>query len=310
MSIINHVLKNQNEKITSKYGNRTFMMKGEEVSDYHKGIDLIDKTNKSDYITAYEDGTILDTRDSIKGYDTVKSSGNYVYIQHENNYTTKYQHIKLGSITVKKGDKIKKGDILGYTGDTGYATGIHLHFEIRKNNIQEDPLPYLEGTKSITSIKTYLLTPTTKNEEENQIEITIDNLRVRDNPNGNILGYANKGIYNIISKETKNDYTWYQVETNKYIAYDPNWAILYLKATSVSKEEINVSIKTKELEEQIVNLNKENESLKQTIKDLETKINSLEQEITNQNDNLIYTVEKNDTYAIKLFKGEKLYIKK
>lgn len=309
MAIINHVLKNNNEKITSKYGNRTFMMRGKEVSDFHRGIDLIDKNNKSDYIIAYESGIVIDARDGIEGYDTVKSSGNYVYIKHNDTYTTKYQHMKLGSVKVKKGDTINKGDIIGYTGATGYATGIHLHFEIRKNNVQEDPLPYLEGTKTITKEKTYISTPVARNNTKDQIEVTIDNLRIRDNPNGNILGYAKKGIYNIISKETKDNYTWYQIETNKYIAYSPTWAILYEKDnTTKALEDLTNQIKIQG--EKINSLTKENEELKQTISNYEEKINNLTNKLENTNNSLIYTVTKNDIYAIKLFKGETLYIKK
>ena len=309
MAIINHVLKNNNEKITSKYGNRTFMMRGKKVSDFHRGIDLIDKNSKSDYIIAYEGGVVIDARDGIEGYDTVKSSGNYVYIKHNDTYTTKYQHMKLGSVKVKKGDTINKGDIIGYTGATGYATGIHLHFEIRKNNIQEDPLPYLEGTKTITKEKTYISTPVARNNTKDQIEVTIDNLRIRDNPNGNILGYVKKGIYNIISKETKDNYTWYQIETNKYIAYSPTWAILYEKDnTTKALEDLTSQIKMQE--EKINSLTKENEDLKQTISNYEEKINNLTNKLEDTNNSLIYTVTKNDIYAIKLFKGETLYIKK
>ena len=155
-NIINHVLKNQNEKITSNYGNRSFYMQDRLVSDFHKGIDLIDKNEKNDHIIAFEDGIVIETRDSVEGYDATKSAGNYVYIKHDNNYTTRYLHMKLGSVRVKKGDKVKKGSIIGYTGATGDVTGTHVHFEIRNNNIAEDPLPYLEGRNKIIKTKIYL----------------------------------------------------------------------------------------------------------------------------------------------------------
>lgn len=289
-NIINHVLKNQNEKITSNYGNRSFYMQDRLVSDFHKGIDLIDKNEKNDHIIAFEDGVVIETRDSVEGYDATKSAGNYVYIKHDNNYTTRYLHMKLGSVRVKKGDKVKKGSIIGYTGATGYVTGTHVHFEIRNNNIAEDPLPYLEGTNKIIKTKIYLGTKVTKDTTKDQIMIkeNVTDLRVRESPNGKILGYINPGIYNIISKDTKDGYDWYQIDTDYYVAYDPKWATIYLKETSLN---IDLEKQIEILKQKVEQLTKENESLKEEGK-------------------LIYTATQNDIYAIKLYQGEKLYLKK
>lgn len=289
-NIINHVLKNQNEKITSNYGNRSFYMQDRLVSDFHKGIDLIDKNEKNDHIIAFEDGIVIETRDSVEGYDATKSAGNYVYIKHDNNYTTRYLHMKLGSVRVKKGDKVKKGSIIGYTGATGYVTGTHVHFEIRNNNIAEDPLPYLEGRNKIIKTKIYLGTQVTKDTTKDQIMIkeNVTDLRVRESPNGKILGYINPGIYNIISKDTKDGYDWYQIDTDNYIAYDPKWATIYLKENSLN---IDLEKQIEILKQKVEQLTKENESLKEEGK-------------------LIYTATQNDIYAIKLYQGEKLYLKK
>ena len=289
-NIINHVLKNQNEKITSNYGNRSFYMQDRLVSDFHKGIDLIDKNEKNDHIIAFEDGIVIETRDSVEGYDATKSAGNYVYIKHDNNYTTRYLHMKLGSVRVKKGDKVKKGSIIGYTGATGYVTGTHVHFEIRNNNIAEDPLPYLEGKNKIIKTKIYLGTQVTKDTTKDQIMIkeNVTDLRVRESPNGKILGYINPGIYNIISKDTKDGYDWYQIDTDYYVAYDPKWATIYLKETSLN---IDLEKQIEILKQKVEQLTKENESLKEEGK-------------------LIYTATQNDIYAIKLYQGEKLYLKK
>lgn len=289
-NIINHVLKNQNEKITSNYGNRSFYMQDRLVSDFHKGIDLIDKNEKNDHIIAFEDGIVIETRDSVEGYDATKSAGNYVYIKHDNNYTTRYLHMKLGSVRVKKGDKVKKGSIIGYTGATGYVTGTHVHFEIRNNNIAEDPLPYLEGTNKIIKTKIYLGTQVTKDTTKDQIMIkeNVTDLRVRESPNGKILGYINPGIYNIISKDTKDGYDWYQIDTDYYVAYDPKWATIYLKENNLN---IDLEKQIEILKQKVEQLTKENESLKEEGK-------------------LIYTATQNDIYAIKLYQGEKLYLKK
>lgn len=291
-NIINHILKNENEKITSQYGNRSFNMRGKLVSDFHKGIDLIDATTKDDYIIAFADGTVIETRDEVEGYDATKSAGNYVYIKHENNYTTRYLHMKLGSVRVKKGDIVKKGTIIGYTGATGYVTGTHVHFEIRNKNIAEDPLPYLEDQKQISIVKQYLGTPVEKDSNKDQIIIkeNVTDLRVRDKPNGNILGYITPGTYNIISKETKDNYDWYQIDTNYFLAYSPSWASLSLKKTNEISEYLR---QIEELKKQIEKLQQENATLKEV------------QEAT-----LLYTATKNDIYAIQLYQGEKLYLKK
>ena len=74
----------------------------------------------------------------------------------------------------------------------------------------------------------------------------MEQLRARKTPNGEILGYIHLGIYNILSQQMNGDYTWYQVEEDKWIAYKEEWITLYLK------EETN------ELEQ----LKKENENLK------------------------------------------------
>ena len=56
-------------------------------------------------------------------------------------YSTLYGHMER--IVVSVGDSVKKGDTIGYVGSTGYSTGFHLHFEIRKNGTPIDPSGYL-----------------------------------------------------------------------------------------------------------------------------------------------------------------------
>lgn len=67
--------------------------------------------------------------------------GYYVKINHMNGFTTLYAH--LSELDVKVGDKVEKGDVLGLTGATGMATGIHCHYEIQLNGIYQDPAKYL-----------------------------------------------------------------------------------------------------------------------------------------------------------------------
>ena len=69
------------------------------------------------------------------------SYGLYVVIDHGNGYTTLYAH--LATLAVVAGQKVNQGDFIGYGGRTGYATGIHLHFEVHYNGRVIDPVSVL-----------------------------------------------------------------------------------------------------------------------------------------------------------------------
>lgn len=99
----------------------------------HTGIDF-PTHNKNIPVLATADGLV-----SEAGFDT--KNGNYVKVNHLNGYTTLYAH--MSELDVKAGDKVVKGDILGLTGKTGMAVGIHCHYEIQLNGIYQDPADYL-----------------------------------------------------------------------------------------------------------------------------------------------------------------------
>lgn len=105
--------------ITSRYGPRT---PTEIVSANHAGIDIA--VNAGTKFVAAMEGEVTLVSDE-GGY------GNHVYIQN-GDVVTLYAHCK--TIYVKQGDKIAKGEQIGEVGDTGNATGPHLHFEIRREN--------------------------------------------------------------------------------------------------------------------------------------------------------------------------------
>ena len=67
--------------------------------------------------------------------------GNLVVVRHRLGYTTWYAH--LSTITTWVGEEVTGGTRLGYVGSTGNSTGPHLHFELRKNAVPIDPMPYL-----------------------------------------------------------------------------------------------------------------------------------------------------------------------
>ena len=115
-----------NGNITSRYGQRSM--------GNHKGVDIVGPTGSPIY--ASDDGVVTYADFENGGY------GNIVKIDHQNGYETYYAH--CSEILVKKGDVVKKGDLIAKVGNTGRSTGSHLHFEIRKNGETQNPLDYID----------------------------------------------------------------------------------------------------------------------------------------------------------------------
>jgi murein DD-endopeptidase MepM/ murein hydrolase activator NlpD len=101
----------------------------------HKGIDLAAKKNTP--ILASHDGTVIYVGHDFRGF------GKMVMIEGDKGWATLYAH--LNKIDVREGQKVKQGQVIAAMGRTGHATGVHLHFEIRKISGPVDPLVYLPG---------------------------------------------------------------------------------------------------------------------------------------------------------------------
>lgn len=99
---------------------------------YYGGIDWGCPLGTPVYAAA--DGVVQYKRE-LGGY------GEHVRLTHVDWYMTIYGH--MSEVVRLTGDRVKQGDLLGYTGNTGNSTGPHLHFELRHNGIPEDPMPYL-----------------------------------------------------------------------------------------------------------------------------------------------------------------------
>ncbi len=117
-------------KVTSPFGPRN--KPRPDASSNHKGVDLQASSGQS--VKASASGTVSFAGEQ-GGY------GNIVIIDHGSGLETAYAH--LSSISVKKGDEVSQGDTIGAAGQTGTATGPHLHFEVRKNNTKVDPMDYI-----------------------------------------------------------------------------------------------------------------------------------------------------------------------
>lgn len=116
-----------NNVVTCKYGMRTHPITGKRK--LHTGVDLRASTGTKVY--AANKGTV-----TTSGYSS--AWGNYIIISHGGGITTLYAHMSKRSVS--KDDKVKQGDIIGYSGNTGYSTAPHLHFEISKNGSTYNPL--------------------------------------------------------------------------------------------------------------------------------------------------------------------------
>jgi Peptidase family M23 len=118
--------------MTSSFGNRIHPIFGN--VRFHKGIDL--GTPIGTPIRAARDGRVASAGWG-QGY------GNRIIIDHGNGYETLYAH--LDRLVVKVGDRVTKKAVIGLSGSTGHVTGPHLHFEIRLNQVAQNPTDYLKG---------------------------------------------------------------------------------------------------------------------------------------------------------------------
>ncbi len=111
--------------VTSEFGPRG--------RGFHAGIDIANVIGTPVYATA--DGVV-----TFKGY--VGAMGKEVEISHGKKFTTVYGH--LSRYAVETGDRVERGDVIGYIGNTGRSTGPHLHYEVRVNGVPVNPRPYIE----------------------------------------------------------------------------------------------------------------------------------------------------------------------
>ena len=128
-------------RISSIFGLRRFF--NEQERRPHSGLDIA--ADEGTPVLATADGTVIDTGDFF-------FSGNMIYLDHGQGIISLYAH--LSKISVKPGDIVKQGDIIGDVGQTGRVTGPHLHFAIYANQTLIDPvfmLPEHEAPVNVTS---------------------------------------------------------------------------------------------------------------------------------------------------------------
>ncbi|MFI3263752.1 MAG: M23 family metallopeptidase [Rikenellaceae bacterium] len=115
--------------LTASYGMR--MHPFYKTLKSHQGVDFTIPENTRIFATA--DGT-------VKSVTTSSTSGKVITLDHGNGYTTSYSHIN--STTVGRGQRVKRGDIIARSGNTGLSITPHLHYEVSYNGMRVDPIHY------------------------------------------------------------------------------------------------------------------------------------------------------------------------
>lgn len=121
----------QDGKATSGFGTRKNPFDDKRM-EFHKGIDL--GCHPGTKVYAARSGEVV-----FSGYD--EGYGNLVIVEHEFGYRSFYGH--LSRRVVKEGDRVRAGEIIAFSGNTGRSTGPHLHFEIRKNGRALNPMTFI-----------------------------------------------------------------------------------------------------------------------------------------------------------------------
>ena len=116
--------------VTSRFGYRKSPFTGRR--ELHKGLDISNR----------KDTPIMATADGLVSYAGKKGQyGNTLIIDHGHGLKTRYAH--LNKILKKKGERVKRGDVIAQMGSTGRSTGPHLHYEVRLNGVPVNPSKYI-----------------------------------------------------------------------------------------------------------------------------------------------------------------------
>jgi len=117
-------------RTASGFGNRIHPIY--KIIKFHAGMDFTAPTGTEIYATG--NGTVAAVNSSKRGL------GNHIIIDHGFGYSTVYAH--LSGFNIRQGQKVKRGDVIGYVGNTGLSVAPHLHYEVKLNGVNVDPVNY------------------------------------------------------------------------------------------------------------------------------------------------------------------------
>jgi murein DD-endopeptidase MepM/ murein hydrolase activator NlpD len=127
------------------------------IRKFHNGMDFSAKSGTPIYATG--DGVVKKADGTVSGF------GNHIEINHGYGFMTLYAH--LSKYKVRAGQKVKRGDIIGYVGSTGRSEAPHLHYEVHKNGKVVNPLNFYYGS---ISAKEYVLITKLANQENQSLD--------------------------------------------------------------------------------------------------------------------------------------------
>ncbi len=117
-------------RTASGFGNRVHPIY--KIIKFHAGMDFTAPTGTEIYATG--NGRIETVNSSKRGL------GNHIIVDHGFGYSTVYAH--LDRFNIRQGQKVKRGDVIGYVGNTGLSVAPHLHYEVKLNGVNVDPVNY------------------------------------------------------------------------------------------------------------------------------------------------------------------------
>lgn len=130
--------------LTSAYGMRTHPVMG--YKTMHGGVDFRSEIGSAVYATG--NGTISSRR-------YAGTYGRMIIIDHGYGFETRYAHLSSYAEGIQEGQRIERGDLIGYTGNSGMVSGPHLHYEVLRNGKHVDPLMYLFANTTPEEFKLY-----------------------------------------------------------------------------------------------------------------------------------------------------------
>ena len=289
MSVKCNVLKKGYCEITQGFGG----------SSNHRGLDLVGKDYTLDDIVSYANGTVNMVTNGYgngQGQGVNWAYGNFVKIINDDGTVCLYAHMEYTS--VKVGQRVSKGQVIGRMGNSGNSYGGHLHWEFWTCNDYYkniDPSPYL-SPKEIILPKAV---ERDKNKRQFQVDYN-DNLRVRTEPslNSEVVGILNAGIYNFTEEKENDGFKW--VKLDKYWCASTDMSrILEIEKVIDDNRPVKDGLDHSKVDGNNLTI----EALNKTIQQLKDKISLYEKQEQEYN---YFVAPKEDIYYIRLKKNETL----
>ena len=289
MSVKCNVLKKGYCEITQGFGG----------SSNHRGLDLVGKDYTIDDIVSYANGTVNMVTNGYgngHGEGVNWAYGNFVKIINDDGTVCLYAHMEYTS--VKVGQRVSKGQVIGRMGNSGNSFGGRLHWEFWSCNDYYkniDPSPYL----SPKEIK--LPSPVVRDKNKRQFQVDYnDNLRVRTEPNlkCEVVGILNAGIYDFTEEKENDGYKWVKLDSYWCACTDMS-RILEIEKVIENNRPVKDGLDHSKVDGNNLTI----EALYKTIQQLKDKISLYEKQEQEYN---YFVAPKEDIYYIRLKKNETL----